>query len=46
MFADMAAYAKAVSAVSGSEDMQKLIAENTKAGAALLERELLMGADI
>ena len=46
MFADLSAYAKAVAAVSGSKDMQKLLAENTKVGAAMLERELLMGADI
>lgn len=46
MFVDMVAYAKAVAAVGGGEDMQKLIADNTKVGAVMLERELLMGADI
>ena len=46
MFADMAAYAKAFAAVSGSADMLKLQAENTKVGAVLQERELLIGADI
>ena len=46
MFADMAAYAKASAAVTGGADMQKLIAENVKAGAVLQEREILIGVDL
>ena len=45
-FADMAAYARASAAVMGSEDMQKLMAEQVKNGAVMHERELLVGTDI
>ena len=38
MFADMAAFGKAVAAVSSSAEMQKIQRENAKAGAVLQER--------
>lgn len=46
VFADMAAYAKAFATVSGSPDLQALLAENAKVGAIMHERMLLVGADI
>ncbi|GEP56704.1 DUF6854 domain-containing protein [Reyranella soli] len=46
VFADMAAYAKSFSTVSGSPDLQALLAENAKVGAVMHERMLLVGADI
>lgn len=45
-FADMATYAKAQAAVSGSADMKKVQASNAKMGAVMQERIILMGADI
>ncbi|MGE0854114.1 MAG: hypothetical protein AB7I59_20875 [Geminicoccaceae bacterium] len=45
-FADMQAYAKAQAAVSASAEMQKVQAANTKAGAMLQERMILVETDL
>ena len=45
-FADMAAYAKALAVVPTSADMKKIQAANSKAGAVMQEREILIGVDI
>ena len=45
-FADMATYAKAQAAVTGSREMKKIQASLAKVGAALQERELLVGVEI
>ena len=46
IFADMAAYAKASAAAATSADMQKLLADNVKIGAAMHDRTILVGVDI
>jgi hypothetical protein len=46
VFADFSAYAKAASTVPNGEAMKKLQAANSKVGAAMHERWILMGAEI
>jgi hypothetical protein len=46
VFPDMATYAKALAATSSSGDIQKIVAANTKLGAVLLERGILIGVDL
>ena len=46
VYADMAAYARISQAVSGSADMQALLADNEKIGAVMQEREILVGTDL
>ena len=45
-FADMASYAKAQAAVTGSTQMRKIQASLAKVGATLQERELLAGVEL
>jgi hypothetical protein len=46
VFADMVAYAKAQSNAATDNELQQLNAENTTIGAAMQEREILVGIDI
>lgn len=45
-FTDMGTYAKAQAAVSGSSEGKKIQAKLAKVGAALQERELLIGVEL
>ena len=45
-FADMASYATAQAAVTGSTPMKKIQASLAKVGATLQERELLVGVEL
>jgi hypothetical protein len=45
-FADMSAYARAQAAVSTDSEMQKILAANTKIGAVLHERAILIELDL
>lgn len=45
-FADMAAYAKAQAAASADPELQKILAANSKAGAVMHERGILVEVDL
>jgi hypothetical protein len=46
VFADMASYAKVSAACQADPELQQIVAQNAKDGAAIQEREILLSIDL